>query len=160
MPAGSYLGDSLVKISTAFLKQKYGVDSLIERYASMQLYLNNALIKNHNLDATALRHDLAEYLEQLRLAVRMKLGEARKRGFSGATRQLELDGPIDFEADVEDETVEDMNPLSKVDSRGRRRSLLGGGNDPGVTNLIEPLTPLSPARLSRPDNFLQDDDFE
>jgi len=104
-------------------------------------------------------HELAEYLEQLRLAVRMKLGEARKRGFSGATRQLELDSQIDLHAEVEDETVEDMNSMEQVDSRGRRRSLLpgaAGGGDP----LMAPLTPLSPARLSRPDNFLQDDDFE
>jgi predicted AlkP superfamily pyrophosphatase or phosphodiesterase len=62
MPAGSYLGDSLVKMSTAFLKQKYGVDSLIERYTTMQLYLNYASIKQHNLDAAAIRHDLVEYL--------------------------------------------------------------------------------------------------
>jgi tetratricopeptide (TPR) repeat protein len=105
-------------------------------------------------------HDLAEYLEQLRLAVRMKLGEARKRGFSGATRQLELEGPVESPVDVEDETVEEMNPLEKTDSRGRRRSLLGGATGAGGVSLIEPLTPLSPARLSRPDKFLQDDDFE
>jgi hypothetical protein len=105
-------------------------------------------------------HDLAEYLEQLRLAVRMKLGEARKRGFSGATRQLELEGPVESPVDVEDETVEEMNPLEKTDSRGRRRSLLGAATGAGGVSLIEPLTPLSPARLSRPDKFLQDDDFE
>ena len=62
MPAGSYLGDSLVKNSNAFLLKKYGVDSLIERYTTMQLYLNNAVIKQHNLDAIAIRHDLSEYL--------------------------------------------------------------------------------------------------
>src|SRR6202012_5604105 len=60
-------------------------------------------------------HELAEYLEQIRLAVRMKLGEARKRGFSGATRQLELDGPVESPVDVEDETLEEMNPLEKTD---------------------------------------------
>ncbi|OCT45390.1 hypothetical protein CLCR_05521 [Cladophialophora carrionii] len=109
-------------------------------------------------------HDLAEYLEQLRLAVRMKLGEARKRGFSGATRRLELEGPVESPVDVEDETVEEMNSLERTDSRGRRRSsLLGGGGGStgaGGVSLIEPLTPLSPARLGRPDKFLQDDDFE
>ncbi len=62
MPAGSYLGDSLVKNSTGFLQKKYGVDSLIERYTSMQLYLNYGVIKEHNLDATAIRHDLSDFL--------------------------------------------------------------------------------------------------
>ncbi|KAJ9604270.1 hypothetical protein H2200_011104 [Cladophialophora chaetospira] len=113
-----------------------------------------------NTDSHKEFHEMAEYLEQLRLAVRMKLGEARKRGFSGATRQLELDGPADSSVDVEDETLEEMNPLETTDSRGRRRSLLGGGAGPGAVNLMEPMTPLSPARLSRPDKFLQDDDFE
>jgi trafficking protein particle complex subunit 8 len=102
--------------------------------------------------------ELAEYLEQLRLAVRMKLGEARKRGYSGATRQLELEGPVESPVDVEDETVEEMNALEKTESRGRRRSLLGTGSGGGA--LLEPLTPLSPARLGRPDNFMKDDDFE
>ena len=105
-------------------------------------------------------HDLAEYLEQLRLAVRMKLGQARKRGFSGATRQLELEEPVDSPVGVEDETVEDMNHLEKTESRGRRRSYLGSGPGGGPVNTMEPLTPLSPARLSRSDNVLGDDDFE
>lgn len=112
--------------------------------------------ESKNSDSHKEFHELAEYVEQLRLAVRMKLGEARKRGYSGATRQLELDGAINLPTDVEDETVEEMNQLEKIDSRGRRRSLLGGGG----TDLMEPLTPLSPARLNRPDKLLQDDDFE
>jgi len=66
MPAGSYLGDSLVKMSTAFLRQKYGADSLVERYTSMQLYLNNTAIKRSNLDAIAIRRDLVEYLLTLK----------------------------------------------------------------------------------------------
>ncbi|KAI1620112.1 ER-golgi trafficking TRAPP I complex 85 kDa subunit-domain-containing protein [Exophiala viscosa] len=104
-------------------------------------------------------HELAEYLEQLRLAVRMKLGEARKRGFSGATRQLELDGAIEGQEEVEDETVEEMNALENADSRINRRSLLGvaGG---AVVGPLEP-TPLSPVRLNRRDPLSQgDDDFE
>jgi arylsulfatase A-like enzyme len=62
MGGGSYLGDSLVKISNAFLLQKYGADSLIERYTSMQLYLNYDRIKNNKLDADAIRRDLVQYL--------------------------------------------------------------------------------------------------
>jgi tetratricopeptide (TPR) repeat protein len=105
-------------------------------------------------------HELAEYLEQLRLAVRMKLGEARRRGFSGATRQIELEGEDDDGLHgVEDETVEEMNPLEKHDSRVNRRSLI-----PGVAEMtlspIEVVTPLSPARLNRPGPTLRDDDFE
>lgn len=112
-----------------------------------------------NSQSTKHFHELAAYLEQLRLAVRMKLGEARRRGFSGATRQLELEGEGDGQGDVEDETMEEMNPLEKLDSRGKRRSLLGPAGAGG--SLIEPVTPLSPARLSRADPFPRgDDDFE
>ncbi len=113
-----------------------------------------------NSDSHKQFHELAEYLEQLRLAVRMKLGEARKRGFSGATRQLELELPAVSSVDAEDETVEEMNPIERTESRGRRRSLLGGGAGQAPVNMMEPLTPLSPARLGRPNQFLQDDDFE
>jgi arylsulfatase A-like enzyme len=62
MPAGSYLGDSLVKISTDYLRQKYGADSLIERYTTMQLYLNYDHIREHKLDAVTMRRDLVSYL--------------------------------------------------------------------------------------------------
>ncbi len=66
MPAGSYLGDSLVKWSNTYLMQKYGTDNLIERYTSMQLYLNYDIIKKNNLHAEAIRHDLVEYLLTLK----------------------------------------------------------------------------------------------
>jgi arylsulfatase A-like enzyme len=62
MPAGSYRGDSLVNMTTSFLQKKYGVDSLIERYTTMQLYLNYDIIKQHNLNAAAIRADLVQYL--------------------------------------------------------------------------------------------------
>ena len=62
MPEGTYLGDSLVKMSTTFLQQKYGVDSLIEKYTSMQLYINYDRIKSHNLNAETIRKDLVQYL--------------------------------------------------------------------------------------------------
>jgi hypothetical protein len=102
-------------------------------------------------------HELAEYSEQLRLAVRMKLGEARKRGFSGATRQLELDVEGQEQGEVEDETLEDMNPLERLDSAVNRRSLMVGV---GGINSLEP-TPLSPVRLNRRDPLSTgDDDFE
>ncbi|KIX08755.1 uncharacterized protein Z518_03412 [Rhinocladiella mackenziei CBS 650.93] len=112
--------------------------------------------------ATKEYQEMAEYLEQLRLAVRMKLGEARKRGYSGATRQLELEGGIPGEGDVEDETVEEMTTLDKGDHRVDRRSLLGGaGAAGGLVNPLEPVTPLSPVRLNRPSPLSrEDDDFE
>lgn len=101
----------------------------------------------------------AAYLEQLRLAVRMKLGEARKRGFSGATRQLELDAEGPGDGEVEDETVEEMNPLEKHDSRVNRLSLMGVAS--GAATSLEPVAPLSPVRLTRPDPLSRaDDDFE
>lgn len=113
-----------------------------------------------NSDSTKQYHELAEYLEQLRLAVRMKLGEARRRGFSGATRQLELEGDDEDGPGEVDETVEEMNSLEKLDSRVNRMSLMGGaaGLEP---NLLETVTPLSPVRLGRPDPLSRgDDDFE
>ncbi|EXJ78877.1 hypothetical protein A1O1_09279 [Capronia coronata CBS 617.96] len=109
----------------------------------------------------AIKHfkELAEYLEQLRLAVRMKLGEARKRGYSGATRQLELEDDGQGNGEVEDETLEEMNPLEKLDSRVNRMSLMGGAS--GVASPLEPVPPLSPVRLTRPDPLSrEDDDFE
>ncbi|KIW38791.1 uncharacterized protein PV06_08630 [Exophiala oligosperma] len=103
-------------------------------------------------------HEMAQYVEQLRLAVRIKLGEARKRGFSGATRQLELDLDGQEQTEVEDETLEEMNPLEKVDSPINRRNLKPAGGA-GVNPLEQ--APLSPVRLNRPDPLLrEDDDFE
>lgn len=118
--------------------------------------------ETRNSQSTKQFQELTEYLEQLRLAVRMKLGEARRRGFSGATRQLELEGDGDEQGDVEDETVEEMNALEKHDSRSNRRSLMGVGGGAGVeVNVLDPVTPLSPVRLNRPDSIArEDDDFE
>ncbi|KAL2410762.1 Transport protein particle subunit trs85-2 [Exophiala dermatitidis] len=103
--------------------------------------------------------ELAAYLEQLRLAVRIKLGEARRRGFSGATRQLELEVDGRGDGEVEDETLEEMNPLEKHDSRLNRISLVGAAS--GLPNPIDSGAPQSPVRLSRPDPLSRgDDDFE
>jgi len=93
MPAGSYQGDSLVKISNAFLRQKYGADSLIERYTSMQLYLNYTSIKQHNLNAAAIRHDLSEYLLTIRgMAKVIDLSEVTTTSLPAPYREMLVNG--------------------------------------------------------------------
>lgn len=97
---------------------------------------------------------LAEYLTQLRLAVRMKLGQARRRTLSGAVGPF--DGVGEGEDDVEDETIEQMATLEKLDSKVHRRT---GSLMTGVSGVD--VVPLSPVRLTRPDPlFREDDDFE
>jgi hypothetical protein len=109
-------------------------------------------------DATKGFHELAEYLNQLHLAVRMKLGQARQRTISGATGHRSINGQE--ETEVEEETIEEMTTLEKLDNRTNRRSLLTGGGT-GMANALETPVPLSPVRLARPDPLRQaDDDFE
>jgi len=62
IPTGAMTGDSLIKGANAYLRSKYGADSLIESYNNMQVYLHYANIKNHNLDVDAVRRDLTQYL--------------------------------------------------------------------------------------------------
>lgn len=101
-----------------------------------------------NSDAIQDYGALAEYLTQLRLAVRMKLGQARRRTLSGAV------GP--GEDDIEDETIEQMATLEKLDSKVHRRT---GSLMTGVSGVD--VVPLSPVRMTRPDPlFREDDDFE
>lgn len=104
--------------------------------------------ESKNSEATQDYGALAEYLTQLHLAVRMKLGQARKRTLSGAVRMED--------EEVEDETIENMAPLEKLDSRVHRRT---GSLMTGVSGVD--VVPLSPVRLTRPDPlFREDDDFE
>ncbi|KEF53556.1 uncharacterized protein A1O9_10531 [Exophiala aquamarina CBS 119918] len=97
---------------------------------------------------------LAEYLTQLRLAVRMKLGQARRRTLSGAAGPF--NGAGQGEDDIEDETIEQMATVEKLDSRAHRRT---GSLMTGVGGVD--VAPLSPVRLTRPDPLSrEDDDFE
>jgi len=97
---------------------------------------------------------LAEYLTQLRLAVRMKLGQARRRTLSGATGPF--DGAGQGEDDLEDETIEQMATVEKLDTKAHRRT---GSLMTGVGGVDA--APLSPVRLTRPDPLSrEEDDFE
>jgi trafficking protein particle complex subunit 8 len=109
--------------------------------------------------------EMSAFLEQLELAVRIKLGQARQRGLS------EIDGqPDDVGELVVDETSE------QLDTRTHRRSLMGATN-PLDTAPISPMrlrtdpllrgedddfgrAPLSPVQTRRTDPFSRDDDFE
>lgn len=88
---------------------------------------------------------MTEFMTQLQLAVKLKLGQARQRGLSGASAV-----PIQ-EYDEVDETTE---KLDRVDSRHNRRSLMG------AMNPLEAAAPLSPGRTVRPEPSPRDDDFE
>jgi trafficking protein particle complex subunit 8 len=83
--------------------------------------------------------EMSSFLDQLELAVRIKLGQARQRGFS------EIDGQPDG---VGEPLVEETS--EQLDIRSHRRSLMG------ATNPLD-TTPISPARL-RTDSFLRDED--
>lgn len=87
--------------------------------------------------------EMADYVEQLRLAVRIKLGQPRHRALSGAST---------LPRDVEDEDVEEMTPLEKLDSRVNRRSLIG------TANPLDAAASLSPVKMNRPDPLSRDDD--
>ncbi|KIV93269.1 hypothetical protein PV10_04495 [Exophiala mesophila] len=105
--------------------------------------------------------ELGEYLAQLQLAVRMKMGQARRRTMSSA-RGPYVGGPQDqVDAESEDEIVEQMVTVEKLDGRPRRTSLIGGGGGDGKGASGPEMTPLSPVRLARPDPLSRDnDDFE
>jgi hypothetical protein len=93
MPAGTYRGDSIVQWCTTYLRTKYGVDSLIERYASMQLYLHYDKIKSHNLDAKVIRHDLQEYLLGIKGMARViDLQELSALSMPAAYREMFING--------------------------------------------------------------------
>jgi hypothetical protein len=109
--------------------------------------------------------EMSSFLEQLELAVRIKLGQARQRGLS------DIDGrPNDVGETLVEETSE------QLDIRSHRRSLMGTTN-PLDTNPISPVriraepflrdedddfgsAPLSPVQTRRTDLFSRDDDFE
>ena len=90
-------------------------------------------------------HELSDFLQQLQLAVRMKLGQSRLRGASGASRQKMED---------DEAVVEEGAEFEQLDHRSHRRSLIGAANPLEAGSL-------SPMQLHRPDSFSRtDDDFE
>ena len=99
-------------------------------------------------NAESIKHfqELDQFMQQLELAVKMKLGQARSRAQSGGSQVMDQE--------VDDEIVEDMAGLEKLDTRTNRRSLLGGSNP------MEVVTPRSPVRLRNDPLGGGDDDFE
>lgn len=91
--------------------------------------------------------DMAEFMRELELAVKIKLNQARRRGLSGASQPT---GDEQFDEDDIEETTENMEQL---DTKPNRKSLMGAGNP------LEGMAPQSPVRL-RADPFARDDDFE
>jgi arylsulfatase A-like enzyme len=65
IPSGIYYGDTIVKLSNDYLHSKYGADSLIEKYGTMQLYLHYDNIKKAGLNTDVVRRDLVQYLMTL-----------------------------------------------------------------------------------------------
>jgi trafficking protein particle complex subunit 8 len=92
-------------------------------------------------------HELDRFMQQLELAVKMKLGQGRHRGLSGASQVMDQE--------VDDEIVEDMTALEKIDSRTNRRSVLGPANGLDALQI-----PRSPARSRSDPLGVGDDDFE
>jgi trafficking protein particle complex subunit 8 len=101
-----------------------------------------------NVEAIKHFKELDQFLQQLALAVKMKLGQGRNRDriLSGASQVMDQE--------VDDEIVEDMAALEKLDSRINRRSLIGGSNP------MEVVAPRSPVRLRNDPLGAGDDDFE
>jgi len=97
--------------------------------------------------------ELANFMHQLQLAVRMKLGQARQRGLSAASKPSFVGNDDDVETEVEETTEGDIEQLH--DTRQRRRSLMG------AMNPLEMPVPLSPVR-NRDNPLLTkaDDNFE
>ena len=95
-------------------------------------------------DSTKYFTELDQFLEQLSLAVRMRLGQGRDRGLSHTSELMRQD--------VDDEIVEDMNGLEKLHSPIRRMSLMTGSG-------LMDAPPRSPIR-TRADPLGVDDDFE
>jgi len=110
--------------------------------------------------------EMSAFLEQLELAVRIKLGQARQRGTSGADGSL-----TDTGEQAADETHE------QLDVRSHRHSLIGTANpletgplSPARMIRIDPSSrnddddfgtaPLSPVQTRRTDPLSRDDDFE
>ena len=110
--------------------------------------------------------EMSSFLEQLELAVRIKLGQARQRGLSDA------DGAPDG---LGDQVVEETS--EQLDTRSHRRSLMGATNPMDNTSSISPMrlrtepflrdedddfgsAPLSPVQTRRTDPSSRDNDFE
>ena len=99
--------------------------------------------------AESIQHfqDMEQFMQQLEMAVKMKLGQGRnrERTLSGGSQVMDQE--------VDDEIVEDMTGLEKVDTNAHRRSLIG-------SNAVDVVAPRSPGRLRNDPLGVGDDDFE
>jgi trafficking protein particle complex subunit 8 len=101
--------------------------------------------------------EMQGFVQQLRLAVRIKRGQARRRGKSEAER-AEIEQLEQEEERMRMRETAPMEQLERLDTRVNRRSLIGG---PAAHPLDMP--PLSPARMNRAEPLFstrEDDDFE
>ena len=103
--------------------------------------------ESKNVDSIKQFQELDLFMQQLELAVKMKLGQGRSRAMSSGSQVMDQE--------VDDEIVEDMANLETVDTRtSSRRSLMVG---PAA---MEALAPRSPVRLRSDPLGVGDDDFE
>jgi hypothetical protein len=96
--------------------------------------------------------DMSDFISQLQLAVKIKLGQARRRGASEAERR-QMD--IEEEEDVQVETM--AGEMEQLNVRGHRKTLSS------VVNPLEVamgMTPSSPTRTRQDPLMGRDDDFE
>ena len=103
--------------------------------------------ESKNVDSIKQFQELDLFMQQLELAVKMKLGQGRSRAMSSGSQVMDQE--------VDDEIVEDMANLETVDTRtSNRRSLMVG------PTAVEALAPRSPGRLRSDPLGVGDDDFE
>jgi trafficking protein particle complex subunit 8 len=102
--------------------------------------------------------DMSEFISQLQLAVKMKLGQARRRGASEAERrQMDIED-AEQEQDVHVETMTgQVEHLDVGRGHGHRKTLSSAVNPLEVAMA---LAPLSPARTRQDPLIDRDDDFE
>lgn len=97
-------------------------------------------------------HDMSDFISQLRLAVKIKLGQARRRGASEAERR-QMD--IEDEEDVQLETM--TGEMEQLNFRGHRKTLSSAVNP---LEVAMGMTPSSPTRTRQDPLIDRDDDFE
>lgn len=98
-------------------------------------------------DAVKQYHEMAAFVQQLQLAVKIKLAQARRRTLSGTGQ------PFGGEQNDEEDIEETTEQLEQLNTKPHRMSTMGA---PSST---ENTAPLSPVRL-RADPLSRDDDFE
>jgi hypothetical protein len=95
--------------------------------------------------------EMAEFISQLQLTVKIKLGQARRRGASEAERR-QMD--IEDEEDLQVETM--TGEMEQLNVRGHRKTLSSAVNPLEAMGM----TPSSPTRMRQDLLIDRDDDFE